>query len=166
MAGNDDGLREFVQARYVDLLRVAFLLTGSAHEAEDLVQAALVKMMRRWHTVDDPLAYARRIMVNQHISWWRRSRREVVTEVPPDRVVHDLAEGVVLREQLQAALQSLSPRTRAVVVLRYVVDLPEADVVAILGCSLGTVKSQASRGLAKLRDVLQRAEGIVLNVHR
>jgi len=166
MAGHDEELREFVQARYVDLLRVAFLLTGSAHAAEDLVQAALVKLMRRWHKVDDPLAYVRRIMVNQHISWWRRSRREVVTDTPSDRVVRDLAEGVVQREQLQSALRSLSPRTRAVVVLRYVVDLPEADVAAVLGCSVGTVKSQASRGLAKLRDVLQRSEGIVSNVHR
>jgi len=68
MAGDDDGFREFVDARYMDLLRIAYLLTGSAHEAEDLLQGSLVKVMRRWKRIDDPVAYLRRVMVNQHIS--------------------------------------------------------------------------------------------------
>lgn len=152
---DDDGFKEFVDTRYVDLLRIAYLLTGSAHEAEDLLQGALVKVMRRWRRVDDPMAYLRRVMINQHISWWRRYRlREVVTDVPPDRTVSDLADGVALRGAVADALRSLSPRTRAVVVLRYVADLPEAEVAATLGCSVGTVKSQASRGLTRLRAAL------------
>jgi len=153
--GSDDGFKEFVETRYVDLLRIAFLLTGSAAEAEDLLQACLVKAMRRWRKIEDPVAYLRRVMANQHISWWRRYRqREVTTPSPPDTHVHDLAERVVLRDELQEALNGLPPRTRAVVILRYVADLPEAEVAAVLGCSLGTVKSQASRGLTRLRSVL------------
>ncbi|MEU5950102.1 SigE family RNA polymerase sigma factor [Micromonospora sp. NPDC047465] len=155
MAGDDDGFREFVDARYMDLLRIAYLLTGSAHEAEDLLQGSLVKVMRRWKRIDDPVAYLRRVMVNQHISVWRRYRaREVITASPPDRSLGDVADGVAQRHALDAALRSLSPRTRAVVVLRYVADVPEAEVAATLGCSVGTVKSQASRGLARLRVAL------------
>ena len=94
MASDDGGFREFVDARYPDLLRVAYHLTGSADEAEDLVQSALVKVMRRWRRVDEPMAYLRRVMVNHHISMWRRYRaREVVTAILPDRPVRDVADG-------------------------------------------------------------------------
>jgi len=156
MASDDGGFREFVDARYPDLLRVAYHLTGSADEAEDLVQSALVKVMRRWRRVDEPVAYLRRVMVNQHISLWRRYRaREVVTAFLPERPVRDVAEGVTERQALYDAMRSLAPRTRAVVVLRYVVDLPEAEVAETLGCSVGTVKSHASRGLARLRTALR-----------
>lgn len=71
---DDDGFRQFVDLRYADLLRVAYLLTGSAHDAEDLVQSALLKVMRRWKRVDEPFAYLRRTMINQHLSVWRRVR--------------------------------------------------------------------------------------------
>jgi RNA polymerase sigma factor (sigma-70 family) len=95
------------------------------------------------------------VIINQHINLWRRYRlRELVTQSPPDRVTNDPAEGVANRDALRVALRSLAPRTRAVVVLRYVVDLPEVEVAAALGCSVGTVKSQASRGLARLRVAL------------
>jgi RNA polymerase sigma-70 factor (sigma-E family) len=155
MASDDGGFREFVDARYADLLRVAYHLTGSADEAEDLVQSALVKVMRRWRRVDEPMAYLRRVMVNQHISVWRRYRaREVVTAILPDRPVRDVAYGVTEREALHQAMRTLAPRTRAVIVLRYVVDLPEAEVAEALGCSVGSVKSRASRGLARLRVAL------------
>jgi RNA polymerase sigma-70 factor (sigma-E family) len=155
MTDDAEGFKEFVEARYAELLRIAYLLTGSTHEAEDLLQAALVKVMRRWERIDDPVAYLRRVMVNQHINLWRRYRlRELVTQSPPDRVTNDPAEGVAQRDVLHVALRSLAPRTRAVVVLRYVVDLPEVEVAAALNCSVGTVKSQASRGLAKLRVAL------------
>lgn len=151
----DDGFREFVESRYADLLRVAYLLTGSAHEAEDLLQSALVRTMRGWARVDDPMAYVRRVMVNQHISVWRRvRRREFVTDTPPDRPLADLSEGVAQRSALRTALQALPPRTRAVVVLRYVVDMSEVEVAAQLGFSVGNVKSHASRGLARLRAAL------------
>ncbi|NUT33337.1 MAG: SigE family RNA polymerase sigma factor, partial [Hamadaea sp.] len=130
---------KFVETRYVDLLRVAYLLTGSAHEAEDLVQTALVKAMRRWSRVEEPMAYVRRAMVNQHISIWRRiGQREFVTDTVPDVRRADEAEQIAQRAAVHAALRSLPPRTRAVVVLRYLVDLPEAEVAEMLGCSVGT----------------------------
>jgi len=151
----EDGFREFVEARYVELLRVAYLLTGSAHEAEDLLQSALVKTMRAWARVAEPMPYVRRVMINQHISVWHRiRRRELVTAAPPERAQADAADQVTQRHAVQAALRSLPARTRAVVVLRYLADMPEAEVAAALGCSVGTVKSHASRGLARLRAVL------------
>ncbi|MET8042141.1 SigE family RNA polymerase sigma factor [Micromonospora sp. NPDC005215] len=155
MAVDDEQFREFVETRYMDLLRVAYHLTGSAQDAEDLVQTALVKVMRRWRRVDDPMAYLRRVMVNQHISSWRRHRvHEVVTSILPDRSGRDMTEAVTERHALYEAMRELTPRTRAVIVLRYVVDLPEVAVAAALGCSVGSVKSRASRGLARLRLAL------------
>ncbi|MDG4786005.1 SigE family RNA polymerase sigma factor [Micromonospora sp. WMMD1102] len=156
MASDDGGFREFVEARYPDLLRVAYHLTGSADDAEDLVQGALVKVLRRWRRVDEPMAYLRRVMVNQHITGWRRHRaREVVTALLPERQVRDVADRVTEREALWQAMRTLAPRTRAVIVLRYVADLPEAEVAETLGCSVGSVKSRASRGLARLRTALE-----------
>ncbi|MFG1840808.1 SigE family RNA polymerase sigma factor [Micromonospora sp. NPDC049175] len=155
MAVDDEHFREFVETRYMDLLRVAYHLTGSAQDAEDLVQTALVKVMRRWRRVDDPMAYLRRVMVNHHISSWRRHRvHEVVTSILPDRSGRDMTEAVTERHALYEAMRELTPRTRAVIVLRYVVDLPEVAVAAALGCSVGSVKSRASRGLARLRLAL------------
>ncbi|RQW94411.1 SigE family RNA polymerase sigma factor [Micromonospora inaquosa] len=155
MAADDEHFREFVDTRYMDLLRVAYHLTGSAQDAEDLVQTALVKVMRRWRRVEDPMAYLRRIMINQHISSWRRHRvHELVTAILPDRPTRDMTDVVAERHALYAAMRALTPRTRAVVVLRYVVDLPEAEVAATLNCSVGSVKSRASRGLARLRLAL------------
>lgn len=159
MAATDDGFREFVESRYGELVRIAYALTGSPHDAEDLVQAALVKTMGRWRRIDDPMAYLRRAMVNQHINRWRRvSQREVVSDQPPERPTADTADRVAEREALHAALRSLPRRTRAVVVLRYVADLTEADVAATLGLPVGTVKSHASRGLARLRLALADGE--------
>ncbi|MEU7755709.1 SigE family RNA polymerase sigma factor [Micromonospora sp. NPDC049101] len=155
MAVDDEHFREFVETRYMDLLRVAYHLTGSAQDAEDLVQSALVKVMRRWRRVDDPMAYLRRVMINHHISSWRRHRvHEVVTSILPDRSTRDMTEAVTERHALYEAMRELTPRTRAVIVLRYVVDLPEVAVAAALGCSVGSVKSRASRGLARLRLAL------------
>ncbi|MEU7777214.1 SigE family RNA polymerase sigma factor [Micromonospora parva] len=155
MAAGDEHFREFVDTRYMDLLRVAYHLTGSAQDAEDLVQAALVKVMRRWRRVEDPMAYLRRVMINQHISSWRRYRvHELVTTILPERSTRDMTDAVAERHALYAAMRALTPRTRAVIVLRYVVDLPEAEVAATLGCSVGSVKSRASRGLARLRLAL------------
>lgn len=155
MAVDDEHFREFVDTRYMDLLRVAYHLTGSAQDAEDLVQAALVKVMRRWRRIDDPMPYLRRVMINQHISSWRRHRvHEVVTAILPDRSTRDMTDVVTERHTLYEAMRALTPRTQAVIVLRYVVDLPEAEVAAALGCSVGSVKSRASRGLARLRLAL------------
>jgi RNA polymerase sigma-70 factor (sigma-E family) len=135
---------------------LAYALTGSAHEAEDLVQGALVKVMRRWRRVDDPMAYLRRVMINHRTSVWRRfGAREVVTAIPPDRAVGDTTHTVDDRHVVLAALRLLPPRMRAVVALRYVADLSEADTAAALDCSVGTVKSQTSKALARLRETLE-----------
>ncbi|NGM11507.1 SigE family RNA polymerase sigma factor [Verrucosispora sp. CWR15] len=159
----DDGFREFVEIRYADLVRTAYLLTGSRHAAEDLVQIALMRAMRRWSQVDEPMAYVRRIMVNERTRLWRRfGSRELLAGVTgswrsPSEPGRDLAHDVVVRDEMLAALHHLPPRMRAVLVLRYWEDLTEAQIADALGCSVGTVKSQSSRALARLRAVLPAA---------
>ena len=155
---NDNGFREFVEVRYSSLLRTAYLLTGSREAAADLVQTALLKMMRRWKRVDDPLPYVRRIMVNERTRLWHRiGSREVLTAILPERRSPDTEERVAARDELLRALNRLPPRMRAVLVLRYWEDMSEVDTAALLGCSVGSVKSQASRGLDRLRYVLESA---------
>lgn len=146
---------EFVAARSRDLLRIAQLLTTDRHQAEDLVQSALTKLASRWHRVDDAEAYVRRIIYHEQVSWWRRRARfredpsaEVSERAEADGSIH-----VDRRLDLAAALRQLGPRQRAVLVLRYFEDLPEAEVADILGCAPGTVGSQAHRALARLREV-------------
>ncbi|HCT80853.1 MAG TPA: SigE family RNA polymerase sigma factor [Micromonosporaceae bacterium] len=137
-------------------MRTAFLLTGSMHSAEDLVQTVLLKAYRGWETIDEPFPYLRRAMVNQHISLWRRiGSRELITGFPPERTTPDVSAAFAQRAELLDALARLPKRMRAVLVLRYWEDLSEADTAAILGCSTGSVKAQASRGLARLRGILQ-----------
>ena len=153
---SDDGFREFVELHYAALLRTGYLLTGSRDTAQDLVQNALLKALRLWQRIDEPLAYVRRILVNERISWWRRiGSREVLGSILPDRTTgRDLTDAVDARGELLAALAQLPVRMRTVLVLRYWEDLSEAETARILHCSVGTVKSHASRGLARLRDVL------------
>ncbi|MGC4807102.1 SigE family RNA polymerase sigma factor [Micromonospora sp. DT233] len=164
----DDGFRAFVEIRYADLLRTAYLLSGSRHAAEDLVQSALMRAMRRWGQINDPMAYVRRIMANERVSGWHRfGSREFLTGLTDAWRSHteqgrspDPAHDVVVRDELLTALRGLPPRMRAVLVLRYWEDLPEAQIAQTLGCSVGTVKSQASRGIARLRAALPAlAEG-------
>ncbi|GAA0794041.1 SigE family RNA polymerase sigma factor [Spirilliplanes yamanashiensis] len=144
----------FVAAATPALFRVAYALTGQQQAAEDLLQSALERVAARWRRIDDPGAYARTVMYHEQISWWRRwKRREVVVARPPERVADDPAAGVALRLSLRAALDRLGPRQRAVLVLRYLEDRPEAEVARLLGCSPKTVASQASRGLARLREL-------------
>ena len=157
----DAGFAEFVRVRYPDLVRIGYLLTGSVPEAEDLAQAALLRVMRVWRRIDDPLPYVRRTMANLHISRWRRHRaRELLTAIVPDRLVRDPSDAVGERDALYTALRALPPRARAVIVLRYWVDLSEADTAQHLGCSVGSVKSTASRGLARLRAALADPEAL------
>ncbi|MGB2569544.1 SigE family RNA polymerase sigma factor [Micromonospora citrea] len=154
---DDADFREFVEARYAELLRTAYLLTGSRDAAQDLVHDTLLKVMRHWRRVDEPIAYVRRAMVNERNSRWRRiGLRELLTSAVPDRSGPDSADAVVARDELLAALDRLPARMRTVLVLRYWEDLPEAEVAQTMGCSVGTVKSQAARGLARLRGVLGR----------
>ncbi len=144
----------FVQARYESLLRTSFLLTGNHEQAEDLLQAALVKTWRHWRRIertDRPEVFVRRVLVNQQRSWWRARRVvEDVTAVVPEQPGPATA-GIEEREELWRELQRLPARQRAVIVLRYWEDLSEQETADVLGCSLGTVKSQASRGLQRLR---------------
>ena len=131
------------------------LLTGSQHAAEDLVQSALLDLMPRFGDVAQPLAYVRRTMVNQRVSIWRRlGRREVLGGFLPERATADAMSTADSRHDLLLALSTLPVRMRAVLVLRYWEDLSEAETAEILGCSAGTVKAQASRGLARLRQTL------------
>jgi RNA polymerase sigma-70 factor (sigma-E family) len=154
---SDEEFREFVAGRSPALLRTAFLLVGERALAEDLVQSALAKAYRHWARVTaagDPEAYVRRIMVNERRSWWRRNAgREVLVPVP-ERGGTDEFAGLAERDLVWRAVLRLPPRTRAVLVLRYWEDLSEAETAHILDCSVGTVKSQASRGLRKLQQAI------------
>ncbi|MEV0649073.1 SigE family RNA polymerase sigma factor [Phytomonospora sp. NPDC050363] len=147
--------REFVTARSADLLRTAYYLTGDAHRAQDLLQTALLSCARRWSRIrswDQPMGYVRKAMFRHQINWWRvrRNRLEVSTGHIPDHG-HDPVSAWVIRDDLMTALRQLPPRQRAVVLLRYYEDRPESDVARILGVSIGTVRSQAAKALAKLR---------------
>jgi RNA polymerase sigma-70 factor (sigma-E family) len=167
----DDSYREFVTARSPALLGSAYLLTGDRGIAEDLLQVTLLQAYRHWGRVTaagDPEAYVRRVMVNQRISWWRRRRvTESATGAVPERPAapgsvgpaDQVGDQVADRDEMWRALQRLSPRVRAVLVLRYWEDLSEAETARLLGCTVGTVKSQASRGLRRLRDVLGEHNG-------
>jgi len=157
--GIDERFAAYVRERGDHHLRVAVLLTGDWHAAEDLVQASLVKLYRAWPRLDtgtDPDAYLRRIMINTHRSWWRaRWRRETPAGVLPDAASRDdIAERQALGALVRQALAGLPRQQRAVLVLRYCEDLPEAEVAALLGCTVGTVKSHAHRGLRALRELL------------
>lgn len=161
-AQDDEAFREFVVARWHALVRTAYLLTGDHQLAEDLVQATLEKVHRAWHRIerrDVPEAYARRVLVHQAVSWSRRRRvREVELTPAADRVIAPARDAVEEQEAVWQLLAGLPPRMRAVLVLRYVEDQSEAETARLLGCSPGTVKSQASRGLAQLRGTLGSAE--------
>ncbi len=145
---------DFVTARSRGLLRTAYLLTQDSHLAEDLVQTALAKAWRSWGRVEkSPDAYVRRILVNTYATWWRRKwNGEHPTDDLPDTELstHDPADGGTTYD-VRTALARLPRRQRAVVVLRFFEDLSEAETARLLECSVGTVKSQSSKALAKLR---------------
>jgi RNA polymerase sigma-70 factor (sigma-E family) len=149
-----DSFEEFVTARRPALLRTAYLLTGSHHDAEDLVQTALLKVVPKWRKIaDNPEPYVRMVLSRESISRWRRRRwRELTTDAVPDTAAADVpAAG---DEQLRRGLLALSPRQRAVIVLRYYEDLTERQTAERLGIALGTVKSHARDGLARLRELV------------
>lgn len=145
----------YVRARLPHLMRFGRALTADEHTAADLVQDALERTLLQWNRIKgDPEPYVRRAMVNRSISVWRKHRRERVTDVLPDRGGTDQVRDHALFD----ALRTLPPRQRAVIALRYYEDLTEAETAAVLGCSLGTVKSQASDAIAKLRTLLPADE--------
>ena len=151
----------YVLARGRDLYRTAYLLTGDHHRAEDLVQTALAKAWPHWEKITSraepsPHAYVRRILLTTYIAWWRRRWNN---EHPTERLPEPSADAgrtpavdlAARRVDLTQALAALPRGQRAVIVLRYFDDLTEAQTAAALGCSVGSVKTQTSRALAKLR---------------
>ncbi|MEY9855528.1 RNA polymerase sigma-70 factor (sigma-E family) [Catenulispora sp. GAS73] len=154
---------QFVASRRQQLVRTAYLLAGDHGHAEDFVQDALIRVHRNWRRierVDQPEAYVRKIIVNLANSWWRRAlrHRTHVEWQPPDRPDEYDGHAAVDREdELWRALATLPPGMRAVIVLRYYEELTEAETAALLGRSIGTVKSQASRGLVRMREALSEA---------
>jgi RNA polymerase sigma-70 factor (sigma-E family) len=168
----DREFAEFVSAASPGLLQAAWLLTGEREAARDLVQTALVKTYAAWRRVraDDAYAYTRRVLVNAHVDRWRRAPwRESPSDAVPDvPVVRDGTSEVDSRLALTSALARLTRRERAVVVLRYYGDLSEAQVADDLGITRGTVKSTASKALAKLRvsPVLLDAEPAIPEASR
>ena len=157
----EEAFDAFVRDRSTALLRTAVLLAGDHAAGEDLLQTALVKTYGRWRHVrrdDAPEVYVRQVMLNVQRSWWRRlaSREHVTADVgePPASGALSPEERTALRTELLAALRRVPTRQRAAVVLRHYLDRSEAETARELGCSVGTVKSQTSRGLAALRDAL------------
>jgi RNA polymerase sigma-70 factor (sigma-E family) len=153
----DSGLERLLAERGADLMGAAIALTGSRPEGEDLLQAALERLLRNWRRVDDPEAYLRRTLYNLAADDWRR-RGAWRSKLPLVRewyrpVPTDATDVVDVRDALVRALSQLPPQQRAVIVLRYWEQLTEAQTAAMLGCSEGAVKSAASRGMRRLRDL-------------
>jgi RNA polymerase sigma-70 factor (sigma-E family) len=163
MSDRDADFTAYLQARQARLLRTAYLLTGDQHRAEDLLQTSLAKLYLSWDKVlerDSVDAYVRRIMVNENNSLWRRAwrRREVATDRVPETapVLDTYDEGA--GAEVWRVVQTLPPKARAVVVLRYYEQLTEAETAEVLGIAVGTVKSQCSRALATLRTRIGEEE--------
>jgi RNA polymerase sigma-70 factor (sigma-E family) len=160
---DQDGFDEFVRARWGSTVRLAVGLTLDHGYAEDLAQEALAKLWFRWDRVADgnPDAYLRKIVLNTFLSrrrrkWWGE---HATAELPESEAGQPVDAGtdtrrVDDRDALKQALRTVSPKQRVVIFLRYAEDLPEQEVAELLGCSVGTVKSHASRGLAVLRKTL------------
>jgi RNA polymerase sigma-70 factor (sigma-E family) len=153
--------RAFVEENGATLLHAARLLTGDHHRGEDLVQTALTKVYLKWGRIDAPLPYARRALVNAHIDqtrrkWWGERPTD---EVPESAQQSSDVAASDLRDQLRRLLAGLSPRERAVVVMRYYCDLSEDETARTLGIPVGTVKSSCSRALTRLRVEATSAAG-------
>ncbi|MDQ1486465.1 MAG: hypothetical protein QOJ62_2158 [Actinomycetota bacterium] len=150
-----DEFASFMAASSARMLRTAWLLTSDREHAQDLTQLAFAKTFAAWRRVreNDAENFTRRVLVNSYIDWWRRSPwRERPTADLPERVAFgDQTRDVDERAALGAALAALTRRERTIVVLRYYLDLSEAEVAAHVGVSAGTIKSTSSKALAKLR---------------
>jgi len=167
VAIREDGHRvdfaEFVLARTPALVRFAYLLTGDGHLAEDMTQEALVRAHRKWSSITSdsgPEPYVRKAIMRQYLSWRRRrsSGELPVAEVPDILDTRHDAEHVVERDEMSRLLATLSRAQRAVVVLRYYEDLPDAEIAGLLGCSSTTVRAHAFTALKRLRTALQPAD--------
>jgi RNA polymerase sigma-70 factor (sigma-E family) len=150
-----ESLEQFVAERGQRLLKVAVLLTGTREAGEDLLQAALERLLRHWRRIDgDPEGYLRRMLYNLAADGWRRQglwrAKRVMLVSPP---AADATDAVDIRDAVVRLLLQLPDRQRAVIVLRYFEQLSEAEAAAVLGCSVSAVKSAGSRGLARMREL-------------
>ena len=154
----DEEFADFVRDASPRLLKAAWFLCGDPAQAEELVQAALERVYMRWGHLREttPLAYTRKVVLNLHLDHQRRSAREVAMSSPPERSIRDV--GPEDADYVVGLLRQLPLRERQVVVLRYYVGISEAETADTLNVSTGTVKSSASRGLAKLRALLAPEE--------
>lgn len=154
---------EFARACHPRLLRAAYLICGDTHLAEDLLQTALVKVAVRWSRLRDgqPEAYARTVLYRDAVTWWRRRRREIMVASPPERRARADIDDVPLRVVLARALSQLTPKQRAVLVLRFFEDHTEARTAQVLGVSVGTVKSQTAVALRRLRELAPELSDLV-----
>lgn len=152
----DVAFREFVEARWTAFVRFGYVLTGDAGHAEDLVQHALERCWRRWGRIESesPERYVKAAMANLAASRWRRRRFAEVrlADGAEGPAVDGGERALAVRDLVWREVQQLPPRMRAVVVLRWLEDMTEAETAAALGCSVGSVKSQSSRALARLRE--------------
>jgi RNA polymerase sigma-70 factor (sigma-E family) len=167
----DSEFREFMHSRWPAMVRLAYVLTGDQGHAEDVAQAAFARAYASWPKVrrtENPEGYVRRIVINENRNRFRKHRvTEQLTGAPPEPGpgagpgpgLADATSQYDERSVLMAALRRLGPRQRAVVVLRYWLGLTEAETAAELNCSVGTVKSQASRALASLRQSAELVDG-------
>jgi RNA polymerase sigma-70 factor (sigma-E family) len=167
----DAEFREFMHGRWPAMVRLAYALTGDQGHAEDVAQAAFARAYAAWPKVrrtENPEGYVRRIVINENRNRFRKQRvTERLTDAPPEPGpgagpglgLADATSQYDERSALMAALRRLGPRQRAVVVLRYWLGLTEAEAAAELNCSVGTVKSQASRALATLRQSAELVDG-------
>jgi RNA polymerase sigma-70 factor (sigma-E family) len=159
----DLSFEAFVNENVDDLVRMAYLMTWDEAGAEDLVQECLLRVVARWERVramEMPLAYTRRVLVNLALddrarSWRWHGELELVVDPPLDVRAEAALENVAARAELVEALGQLPRQQRTVLALRYFLDLSEAQVAAVLGCSTGAVKSAASRGLARVRELVE-----------
>lgn len=157
--GHIDEFSLFARDRTQALLRSAYLLTGDQHLAEDLVQASLARTYLAWRRLEDPAnaeAYTRKVMYRLQISWWRRRKlgESITAKLPePRREGTDPTDAADVRIALRAALLKLPPRQRAVLVLRFFEDRTGAEAAELLDVTIGTVKSQTAKGLARLRAI-------------
>jgi RNA polymerase sigma-70 factor (sigma-E family) len=154
-----DSFDDFVNRRHTALLRFAHVLSGDPHTAADLVQDALVRAGTAWHRIlrqEDPEAYLRRTIVNLNLNRWRRTRRERLVDTVPDTGRDDVPSH---DDAIWAALAKLPRAQRTVLVLRFYEDMSQAEIAAVLGCAVGTVKSHTSRAMDNLRTLIEDGNG-------
>lgn len=165
MSGLADEFASFVRSHSRSLYGTAFMLTGSADEAEELLQDTLAAMFPKWSTVavtEAPVAYVRRALINRFVSGRRRAAAHPQTpwEVDERTAASDIAEAATDRRLLIGLLAELSERQRAALVMRFVHDAPDIEIAAALGCRVATVRSLTSRGLALMRARLTENQTI------